>query len=66
VKLKLEKIHSDITGPEDVGTLYAKKYIINFIDDYMGMAWIYPLKKKSDAFEIFQEWKALVKKESNE
>ena len=34
--------------------------MLNFVDDYSGMVWIYPLKKKSDAFASFQEWKALV------
>src|SRR5882724_5838385 len=63
---KLEKVHSDITGPEDVGTPYGEKYMLNFVDDYSGMAWIYPLKKKSDAFASFQELKALVKNETGE
>ena len=63
---KLEKVHSDITGPEDVGTPYGEKYMLNFVDNYSGMAWIYPLKKKSDAFASFQEWKALVKNENGE
>src|SRR5882724_8112951 len=58
---KLEKVHSDITGLEDVGTHNEEKYMLNFVDDYSGMVWIYPLKKKSDAFASFQEWKALVK-----
>src|SRR5882672_10558620 len=65
-KRRLEKVHSDISGPEDVGTLYGEKYMLNLIDDYSGMAWIYPLKKKSDAPAVFLEWKALVKNESGE
>ena len=40
--------------------------MLNLIDDYSGMAWIYPLKKKSDALAVFLEWKALVKNESGE
>jgi len=30
------------------------------------MAWIYPLKKKSDAFSIFQEWMPLFENESGQ
>src|SRR5882724_4868324 len=56
---KLEKVYSDITSLEDVGTPYGEKYMLNFVDDYSGMVWIYPLKKKSDTFASFQEWKAL-------
>ena len=40
---KLEIVHSDITGPEDVSTPHGEKYMLNFIDDHTGMAWIYPL-----------------------
>jgi len=39
--------------------------MLNFIN-YSDVAWIYPHRKKSDAFSIFQEWKALVKNESGE
>ena len=65
-KKKLEKVHSDITGPGHVGTPYGEKYMLNFMDDYSGMVWIYPLKKKSDTFAIFQEWKALVENKTGE
>src|SRR5882672_6020726 len=65
-KMRLEKVHSDIAGPEDVGTPYGEKYMLNLIDDYLGMAWLYPLKKKSDALAVFLEWKALVENESGE
>ena len=57
---RLKIVHLDITGPEDVGTPHGEKYMLNFIDDHSGMAWIYLLKRKSDAYAIFQEWKALV------
>src|SRR5882672_7130795 len=60
-KRQLEKVHSDIAGPEDVSTPYGDKYMLNLIDDYSGMAWIYPLKKKMDTFNFFQEWKALLR-----
>ena len=40
--------------------------MLNLIDDYSGMAWIYPLKKKLDTPAVFLEWKALVENESGE
>ena len=40
--------------------------MLNLIDDYSGMAWIYPLKKKLDTSAVFHEWKALVENESGE
>jgi Integrase core domain len=63
---KLAKVFSDITGPEDIGSTTGDKYVLNFIDDYSSMSWLFPLKKKSDPFSAFQDWLALVKRESHE
>ena len=30
------------------------KYIVTFVDDYFRRCWVYPIKKKSDAFPIFK------------
>ena len=35
-------------------------YYITFIDDFSRKTWIYYLKHKDEAFEIFKEFKALV------
>jgi hypothetical protein len=64
VKERHEKVYSDITGPEDIGTKYGKKYILNFIDNTSCMSWIYPLKEKADAITCFKDWRALVEKET--
>ena len=66
VQKKLEIVHSDITGPEDVGTPHGEKYMLNFINDHTGIAWIYPLKKKSDTYAIFRQWKPIVENEAGE
>ena len=42
---------------------YGEKYMLNFIDNYSHMAWIYPLKWKLDSLSVFQQWKSLVEKE---
>jgi transposase InsO family protein len=65
-KRRLEKVFSDITGPEDVGSMSGDRYVLNFIDDSTSMSWLFPLKKKSDAVAAFKEWIALVERESNE
>ena len=36
------------------------EYYITFIDDYSGKTWIYFLKEKSEVFEKFKEFKALI------
>ena len=61
----LELIHSDIAGPFPVESLCGNKYYITFIDDHSRFTHIYPLKTKSQAFERFQEYKALVENQLN-
>ena len=62
---RLEKVFSDITGPEDTQTAYGGLYMLNFIDDFSQKTWVYILKRKSDTFECFKEWQALVTRETN-
>ncbi|KAH9742745.1 hypothetical protein KPL70_003057 [Citrus sinensis] len=40
------------------------KYMVIFIDDYSRRCWVYPIKKKSDVFPVFKEYKAWVELES--
>ncbi|KAH9722865.1 Dipeptide epimerase [Citrus sinensis] len=40
------------------------KYMVTFIDDYSRRCWVYSIKKKSDVFPLFQEYKARVELES--
>lgn len=39
-------------------------YFLLFIDDYTRKTWVYLLKEKSDAFEVFKKFKAQVENES--
>ncbi|KAH9764149.1 hypothetical protein KPL70_001425 [Citrus sinensis] len=41
------------------------KYMVIFIDDYSRICWVYPIKKKSDVFSVFKEYKARVELESD-
>ena len=40
------------------------KYMVAFIDNYSMRCWVYPIKKKSDVFQVFKEYKARVELES--
>ncbi|KAH9659545.1 hypothetical protein KPL70_023885 [Citrus sinensis] len=40
------------------------KYMVTFIDDYSRRCWVYPIKKKSDIFPVFKEYKVRVELES--
>ena len=41
------------------------KYMVTFINDYFRRCWVYPIKKKSDVFLVFKEYKARVELESD-
>ena len=59
-KSKLELIHSDVCGPIPSTYLSGYEYYARFIDDYSRNTWIYFLKAKSEVFEKFKEFKALI------
>lgn len=59
----LELVHSDVWGPTTVSSIGGKKYFVTFIDDHSKKAWVYFLKYKSEVFETFKMWKAMVENE---
>ena len=44
-------------------SLRGAKYFVSFIDDYSKRCWVYPIKKNSDVFPVFKDFKAQVKLE---
>lgn len=56
----LEPIHTDLWDPSHTTSKNGYKYYISFIDDYSRYAWVYPLKLKSEAFEVFKLFKLQV------
>lgn len=59
----LELLHADLCGPITPATLARNKYIFVIIDDFTRYMWTILLKEKSEAFEKFKMFKALVEKE---
>ncbi|KAH9679836.1 hypothetical protein KPL71_026295 [Citrus sinensis] len=62
-KCILDLIHSDVWESPDI-SMGGAKYMVTFIDDYSKRCWVYPIKKKSDVFPVFKEYKARVELES--
>ncbi|KAI5336087.1 hypothetical protein L3X38_026221 [Prunus dulcis] len=60
----LELIHSDICGPMQIVTKASNRYFLTFIDDCTRMCWIYFLRYKSEAFNVFKRFKATVELQS--
>eukprot|EP00253_Pinus_taeda_P033019 PITA_33019 len=59
-KAPIEIFHSDVCGPMQTPSLAGNQYFLTFIDDFTRKTWIYFLKNKSEVFEKFQNFKALV------
>jgi hypothetical protein len=60
----LQRVHSDVFGPVSVSSLGNSVYYVSFIDDFSRNTWIYFLRKKSEAFDRFKEFKAHVENQT--
>jgi hypothetical protein len=56
----LDIVHSDVCGPMTITSLSGYVSYVLFIDDFSRKTWIYFLKTKSEVFNKFKEFKALV------
>jgi len=63
-KAPLEIVHSDLCGPMQNPSLAGNQYFLTFIDDFAKKSWVYFLKNKSEVFENFRNFKALVENQS--
>jgi len=57
---RLQLIHSDVCGPMQTQSVGGNRYFVTFIDDYSRYTVVYFIKKKSEVFEKFKEFEALV------
>ncbi|KAM1224599.1 hypothetical protein COP2_044628 [Malus domestica] len=60
----LELIHVDLCGPMKNDSIPGNKYFMLLIDDLTRMIWVYFLRYKSDAFNCFKKFKAMVELQS--
>jgi transposase InsO family protein len=60
---RLQLVHSDVCGPMHTESLGGYKYFVTFIDDYSRCCSVYFLKQKSEVFEKFKEFEAIVTNE---
>ena len=56
----LELIHSDVFGPVPVPSIARYVYYVSFKDYFSRNTWIYFLRNKSEVFDKFKEFTALV------
>lgn len=55
----LAKIHCDLWGPSPIEFVQGFRYYVVFIDAFSRFRWFYPLRIKSDFYEIFCCFKIL-------
>jgi hypothetical protein len=56
----LELVHSDVFVHVSIPSLCGSLYYVSFIYDFSRKTWIYFLRKKSNIFKKFKEFKFLV------
>jgi hypothetical protein len=57
-------VYTYICGPTRIKILQGESYFMFLIDGYTRMTWVTFLKNKSEAFEKFKAFKALVENET--
>jgi hypothetical protein len=60
----LQLVHNDVFGPVTIPSLGKYVYYVSFIDEFSRNTWIYFLRKKSEVFDKFKEFKALVENQT--
>jgi hypothetical protein len=60
---KLELVHTNVWGSAQVSSLGGSRYYVTFIDDATRKTWVYCIQRKSNVFDTFKKWKALVENE---
>ena len=61
----LQLVHTAVCDPINTSSFGKRKYFLLFINDFSRLTWVYFLKKKSEVFVAFKNFKALVKKDSD-
>jgi len=59
----LELVHKDLCGPMQTRLLGGAYYFLLFIDDCTIFTWVYFIRKKSNTFEYFKEFRSMAEKQ---
>ncbi|KAJ9567521.1 hypothetical protein OSB04_003487 [Centaurea solstitialis] len=60
----LDYIHSDLWGPARVTSYGGASYMLTIINDFSRRVWAFFLKRKSDVFGTFRDWRMMIEKQS--
>jgi transposase InsO family protein len=59
----LELVHTDVCGPMSTQARGGYEYFITFTDDYSRYGYVYLMRRKSESFEKFKEFRAEAEKQ---
>ncbi|GKB16092.1 zinc finger, CCHC-type containing protein [Tanacetum coccineum] len=63
---RLELVHGDLCGPISPPTPTGNRYFMLLVDDYSRVMWVYLLKTKDEALEVFKNFRKKVEVETGE
>uniref|UniRef100_A0A2N9FWE2 Integrase catalytic domain-containing protein n=1 Tax=Fagus sylvatica TaxID=28930 RepID=A0A2N9FWE2_FAGSY len=55
-----ELIHADLWGPAPVTASNGFRFYLVFVDEFTKFTWVYLLKHKSDTFQVFTQFRAMI------
>ena len=58
----LDLIYTDVWGPSPICSQHGLKYYVSFLDASSRYTWLFPMTKKSDAFNIFLQFQKYVER----
>lgn len=61
-----EIIHLDLRGPMPTKSLSCSRFFMTFTDDHSRKTWAYFLKVKSEAFQTFKDFRAMIENETSD
>ena len=53
-------IHSDVWGPSRIKNVTGSRWFISFIDDHTRLTWVFLMKEKSEANQIFKTFNTMI------
>lgn len=56
----LDLIHSDVLGPISTASFGGARYLLTFVDDCSRKVFVFPMKAKSQVFDLFASFKQFV------
>lgn len=63
-KQVLNVVSSDICGPFETLSCGGRKYFISFLDEFSRILWVYLIKTKGEALNMFNRFKVMDEKQS--